>query len=304
MTRNIPVVLLVAWATPLAAQQPSIQRIDRGWAVAPNASIRFSGSVGHLRIVGWDRDSLVVIGSVPTGARFETGIASNARGPANGAKMYLETADDAVASSAALELRVPVRSRVWVKSGTADVELRAFEGGADLNVIGGRVRVIGSPRELQVGAMDADVDVDGSPAWLRVKTATGAITLRGGSTDAALSTVSGAIRIEGGGGMLERARFETVSGPVSVNGITLSRSADLVIDSHSGAVSVAVPPGTDLEISASSVVGAIQNSYDGRRPIAGREGRGAELNILRGSGGARMTIGTFKGTITLGAPGR
>ncbi|HET6680478.1 MAG TPA: DUF4097 family beta strand repeat-containing protein [Gemmatimonadaceae bacterium] len=304
MRRNIPVALIIACAAPLTAQSPSSQPIDRGWAVAPTASIRFSGSVGRLRIIGWDRDSLAVVGTVPVGARFEAGIASSPRAgerPAS-AKMYLEAADDAVASTATLEFRVPRRSRVWVKSGTADVELRDFEGGADLNVIGGRVVVVGSPRELQVGAMDADVDVKGSPNWLRVKTATGTITVRGGSTDAALATVSGGIRLEGAGGALERARFETVSGPISVNDIVLARSADVVIDSHSGAVNLVVPPGTDFEIAATSVVGSIENRFDARRPLAGREGRGAELNISRGSGGARITIGTFKGTITLTAP--
>jgi hypothetical protein len=304
MRRNIPVALLIACAAPLAAQQPASQPINRGWAVAPTASIRFSGSVGRLRIVGWDHDSLAVVGSVPAGARFESGVASPTRTGerSGGAKMYLESPDDDVASTATLELRVPRRSRVWIKSGTADVELRDFTGGADLNVIGGHVLVVGSPRELQVGAMDANVEVNGSPAWLRVKTATGTITLRGGSTDAALATVSGGIHLEGGGAALERARFESVSGPISVNNIMLARSADVVIDSHSGAVNVVVPPGTDFEISASSVVGSIENRFDASRPLAGREGRGAELNVSRGGGGARMTIGTFKGTITLTAP--
>lgn len=292
---------LVALAVPhaLAAQQT----IDQRYAVAPDISFRVKGSIGTLRIVGWAKDSLVITGSLPPAVRMEMGIGGDGRSPARGAKMYLESPNDDAASTGVLEIRVPARARVWVKCGTADVEARGMEGGLDIAVIGGGVRVQSSPRELQIEAMDASVAIDGTPAWLRAKTATGDITLRGGSADLALTTVSGNIRVEQGA--VERTRLESVTGPIQLLG-AIARGGDVTIDSHSGNIQLVLPRTGDFALSASSITGAVENRFDSTRPVPGREGRGAELTLERGSESARVTVRSFKGTITIstGAPKR
>lgn len=274
-------------------------RIERRWAVTRDASVRFSGSIGTLIVEGWDHDSVVIAGTVPRGARLEGGVAGDGRAPARGAKMFLETPNDAVAGGASLTLRVPAHARVWVKSGTARVEVRKLQGGADVNVIGGSVVVAGSPRELQVEAMDASVVIDGSPQWLRVKTATGAISVRGDTPDVALSSVSGEVRLERG--TVERGRIETVTGNIVV-AARLGRGGDVVVDTHGGGTRFHLPAEGDFTLTASSVTGTIENRYDSRRPIAGREGRGAELSVGRGLERARVSIRSFKGTITILPP--
>ena len=151
--------------------------------------MRVGGTYGALRVLGWDKDSIAITGVVPRGTRVDGGFGA---GVARGAKFWIEPPAGAPAGDARLELRVPVGARVWVKTGSADVEVRDVRGGLDLNVIGGSVRVTGDPRELAIESMDGNVTIDGAPAWLRVKTATGSIELRGGAGDAALATVSGA----------------------------------------------------------------------------------------------------------------
>ncbi|MCC6930232.1 MAG: DUF4097 family beta strand repeat protein [Gemmatimonadaceae bacterium] len=287
-------VIALATSRPLAAQQT----VDRRYAVAPDLSFRVKGSIGSLRIVGWSKDSLVVTGSLPPAVQMEIGVGGDGRSPARGAKMYLESPNDDAASTGVLEIRVPARSRVWVKCGTADVEARGVDGGLDIAVIGGRVRVNASPRELQIEAMDASVAVDGTPAWLRAKTATGDITLRGGSEDLALTTVSGTIRVEQGA--VERTRLESVTGPIQLLG-AIARGGDVTIDSHSGEIQLVVPRTGDFAVTATSITGSVVNRFDATRPAPGREGRGAELVLERGSESARVAVRTFKGTITVTA---
>jgi hypothetical protein len=279
--------------TTVAAQQTVAHR----FAVTPTASIRIFGDVGSLRIVGWDRDSVVLTGTLPTGARVDASRGGDAVRPASGMKIYVEV-PRAPAPDAKLELRVPARARVWAKSGSADVEVTGLTGGLDLNIVGGSVRVVCSPAELQVESMDGSVTIDGSPAWLRAKTATGDIVLRGSSEDAGLSTVSGTIRI--GEGRFERAKLTSVIGPIVFAG-DLGRGATLDVDTHGGPIELRLAPRLDADVDVATVTGKIENALTARRPIPGREGRGMELGFTSGTGRARVVVRSFKGNIHLRA---
>ncbi|MEO7963988.1 MAG: hypothetical protein ABIT38_08780, partial [Gemmatimonadaceae bacterium] len=68
-----------------------MQKIERRFAATPTISVRLSGSVGTVRLIGWDKDSVVIVGSIPKGMRFESGIGGDGHSPAPGAKMYLES---------------------------------------------------------------------------------------------------------------------------------------------------------------------------------------------------------------------
>jgi hypothetical protein len=263
--------------------------------VTPTASIRFFGDVARLRIVGWDRDSVVVTATLPTGARMDAAHGGESGRPAPGMKIYVE-GPRGEAPGATLELRVPARARVWAKSGSADVEVTGVTGGLDVNIVGGSVRIACSPAELQVESMDGSVTIEGSPAWLRAKTATGDIVLRGGSEDAGLSTVSGAMRV--GEGRFERAKLTSVTGPVVFAG-DLARGATLDIDTHGGPIELRLGPRPDAEFDVATVTGTIDNTLTSRRPIAGREGRGMELGFTSGMGRARVLVRSFKGNIQL-----
>jgi hypothetical protein len=283
----------VAASLPVGAQQ----KVSYRFAVTPTASIRLFGDVGSLRIIGWDRDSVVVVGALPSGARFDASRGGDPSRPATGMKIYVEV-PRTPSPDAKLELRVPARARVWAKSGSADVEVTGLTGGLDLNIVGGSVRIICSPAELQVESMDGSIAIEGNPAWLRAKTATGDIVLRGGSDDAALSTVSGAVRV--GEGRFERAKLTSVTGPIVFAG-DLARGATLDIDTHAGPIELRLVPKLDAEVDVATVTGTIENTLTARRPIPGREGRGMELGFTSGTGRARVLIRSFKGNVYLRA---
>jgi len=283
---------LAVVAPRLAAQQ----KVDIRRATTGDVSVRLGGSIGSLRIVGWDRDSVSITGALPAGVRMDGGFGGDGRSPSRGVKFFLDSPNDAATATATLELRVPRGARVWVKSGTADIDARDVTGGLDLNVIGGKVTVNASPRELQIEAMDAAVTIDGTPEWLRAKTASGDITLRGGSNDLGLTSVSGALRVEGGS--VARARLETVTGDITFAALTSAAGA-LDVDSHSGTVDLALTEKSGFTLNASSITGTIENRFDKTRPSTGREGRGAELGIDAGNASARITVRTFRGKIVV-----
>jgi hypothetical protein len=270
------------------------QRVDQRRAVTSNASIRISGSFASIRIVGWDRDTLVVTGTVPTGAWIDGNLAETGS-PASGVKMYLAGATESQPPSAAVELRVPARARVWAKSSTSTMIVNGVTGGLDLNIIGGSIRVTGNPHELNVESMDGAVTVTGTPEWMRLKTATGDIVVNGGSPDAAISTIGGTVSVVGG--RYERGKFETVTGPLVFAGDP-APTASLDFNTHSGTIEIYAPK-FQGEIDAATMTGTIENGITNRPAVASRDGRGQEIGIFSGGSGPRYYIRTFKGKILL-----
>ncbi|HEY4670753.1 MAG TPA: DUF4097 family beta strand repeat-containing protein [Gemmatimonadaceae bacterium] len=283
---GIVAILTLSLASPLAAQK----KIERRLPLGMEGAFRVMNMVGSVVVHGWSKDTVLIKGTLAPGDQFFAG------GGYTGAKMYIESADQRDPKPTSLEIWVPMRARLWVKTATANINVDGIDGGLDLYVVSGTIDVTGNPRELNAEAIDGDIHISGSPAWLRAKSASGNITLRGGSGDAGISTVSGAVKVEGGA--FERTRIETVTGDVSFAG-QLDRSGSFDFDTHSGSIDIAVPEKTSASFSVASIAGTISNNVSRTKPEAGRYGRGAELTSETGGGGAKVTVRTFKGSVTL-----
>ena len=290
--RNALVAL--ALTAPLAAAAAQ-QKVDIHRAAVPTVSVRLGGALLNVRVVGWDHDSISLVGTLGAGSRMDGG-PSRATGPVVGMKFFIEAPDEGAVRGNRLELYVPRQARVWVKAGSADIQAEGVSGGLDLNIVGGSVRVNAKVRELLVESMDGSVTVSGSAEYARLKTATGDITVQGQAEDLLATTVSGAIRVSDG--EVERGRFESVTGPITF-AADLRRGGEARFDTHSGAIELRLAKRASLEIDAASVTGQIENVWTSTRPAAGREGRGMELGTSSGMGGARVSIRSFKGNVRL-----
>ena len=279
-------MLLVA--LPLFAQK----KVERRLPLGMEGALRIVNMVGSVVVHGWDKDTVLVRGTLGAGDSFFMG------GGYTGAKMFVESINDRDPKPTRLEIWVPARVRLWVKTATANIDVSDVSGGLDLYVVSGTIDVRGDPRELNAEAIDGDIHVTGSPSWMRAKSATGAITFQGASPDAGLSTVSGPIKVDGGGGVFERTKIETVTGNISFAG-RLDRSGAFDFDSHGGSIDIAIPEKTSATFSVVTIAGSITNNLSKRSPIAGRFGRGAELTTEEGGGGAKVSVRTFKGPVTL-----
>ena len=275
-------------ASPLVAQK----KVERRLPLGMEGALRIVNMVGSVVVHGWDKDTVLVRGTLGTGDSFFMG------GGYTGAKMFVESVNDRDPKPTRLEIWVPARVRLWVKTATASIDVSDVSGGLDLYVVSGTIDVRGNPGELNAEAIDGDIHVTGSPSWMRAKSATGAITFQGASQDAGLSTVSGPIKVEGGSGVFERTKIETVTGNISFAG-RLDRSGAFDFDSHGGSIDIAIPEKTSATFSVVTIAGSITNNLSKRAPIAGRFGRGAELTTEEGGGGAKVSVRTFKGPVTL-----
>jgi DUF4097 and DUF4098 domain-containing protein YvlB len=287
--RRFLLALLFVGAT-LPSQLYAQKKIERKLPLGMDGALRIGNMVGSVVVHGWNKDTVLVRGTLAPGDQFFMG------GGYTGAKMFVESANDRNPKPTRLEVWVPARVRLWVKTATANIDVSDVTGGLDLYVVSGTIDVAGNPSELNAEAIDGDIHVTGSPPWLRAKTATGAVTFQGTSADAALSTVSGPIKVNGG--VFERAKLETVTGPITFAG-RLDRSGSFDFDTHSGIVDIAIPENSDASFSVVTIAGSIANKLSRNAPIAGRFGRGAELTMDVGRGGAKVSVRSFKGPVTL-----
>ena len=287
----VALVALAAGALPLHAQR----KVFASYPATPDVSVRLFASVGTVQVIGWDKDSVTVSGTVASGSQVAIGPPSTVA--MRGIKMFVESPTEQAGREGSLVMRVPRGARVWLKTGSADVTVSEVTGGLDVNVVGGSITVHGNPRELRAESMDGAVTIDGTPAWMRVKTATGDIALRGGE-DIGASTISGTI--DARGGESERVKLESTTGAIRF-ALGLTRGASVEMETHSGAIDVQLARKTYPAIEAATVTGAIENAWSKMPPAAGREGRGMTLSIPGDQISGRIELRSFKGKITLRA---
>src|SRR3954468_2665835 len=273
-------------STPLSAQK----KIERRVPLGMEGALRIVNMVGSVVIHGWSKDTVLIRGTMSPADRFYGG------GGYTGVKFGIESANESDPKPAKLEIWVPARVRLWVKTATANIDVSGVDGGLDLYVVSGTIDVSGNPHELNAEAIDGDIHISGSPPWVRAKSASGAVTFQGSSSDASFSTVSGAIKVAGGA--FERAKLETVTGDIGFSG-QFVRGRAFDFDSHSGAIDIAIPDKTPVSFSIVSIAGKITNSLSKNSPVAGRFGRGEELTMDASGGGPRVSVRTFKDPVTL-----
>src|SRR6058998_182302 len=273
--------------------------VSARWAFDPSGSVRIMNPYGQIRVIGWDVDSLAVLGRLEAKAgRFY------AAGDPRVRKVGVEVpADRRDAGRAELEVRVPRRASVWVKSATADIEVEGVDGTLDLNSVAGSIHVVGTPQDVTAETMDGSVEIAGGTGRVRVKTVSGGILLRGASEDLGASTLSGTIVVRAagwqrGGTGVQRGKFESVTGDVRFEG-ELGRGGVVELETQSGKLDVRVPATTVADFDLLTIGGTITNTLTAAAPQRRAAGVGQELHLSTGTGGAQVTVRSFKGAISL-----
>src|SRR5437867_472117 len=287
----------LALALSLLARQATAQaQIAQRWPLDPGGSVRIVNPDGRIRVLGWDADSVAVSGRLgPRAGRF------SAAGDQHVRTLGVDTGPGA----AELEIHVPRRATVWVKSAMATIEVEGVEGPLDLTSQGGSIRVVGTPQDVTAETMDGAVELAGGTGRARVKTVSGDILLRGASQDLGASTLSGRIVVRAagwqrGGTGVQRGKFESVTGDVRFEG-ELGRGGVVEVESQSGTIEVRVPANTVADFDVLTIGGAITNHLGDAQPKSRAVGTGKELRFSSGvaGSGARLTARSFKGSILL-----
>ncbi len=284
---KILIVILAAIALPtdLAAQSAADGRVLAALGVEPTAQLKLFNPAGSIRLVAWDRDSIVIRGDASPRNFFFGGTRRGAKGGVE---------DPAVGDTARpvrLVAYVPRHGTVSVKAVSADIASSDLAGW--YYTVSGTVRVTGAVNTLDVESMSGNIDLDVVTPWVRARTGQGHLLVRGSPQDIDASTVGGALDIAASS--ILRGRFASVTGDIRYAATPVS-GALFEFSSHSGTVDFLLPAVVSARFDLTSVTGEIANGFTHARPVSSGP---HTLRIDLGRADAQVSVRTFKGTIRL-----
>ena len=284
-TRAIACLIAILATSPASAQLPVL----RARALDDTAAVKILNAAGSIRLVGWDRDSIVVRGRVARGQHLFFG------GSASGVKVVIEDSTRSTDSRPSqLVVYLPRASRISAKSASADIT------GTDVSgwfySVSGSIRLAGSATSIEAETMDGSIDLNVAVPWVRARTGSGTLTLRRPAPDADLATISGPLNVATAS--VRRGRFSSVTGDIRMIGAPPG-DALLELSNHEGAVELLLPRTVGGVFDLSTVSGNIENGFASARPAAQDPMQNRALHLELGGGGAHVTVRTFRGTIRL-----
>jgi hypothetical protein len=261
--------------------------------VSPTFALNMWNAAGHVKLIAWDRDSVVITGRVDRTQKYIfSGDANGAKlGILNGAKLVVEPQrpnEDPKPSDFVIWL--PRRGKMMVRTVTADIEATGLSG--EFHTISGAIRLAGTATSIEAESMSGNLDLDTNVPWLRARTGEGHLLLRGTPQDVDASTISGTLDIATT--TVLRGQFSSVSGDIHYAGAPPS-GAILEFSNHGGSVDLLLPSTTSGVFALSTVSGAIENSLPSVRPAASPRA----MRVTLGRGDASVTVRTFRGPIRL-----
>lgn len=290
MSKVIYALFLVLGGTAsVSAQQRAPAPILRARHAAAAVKVKVFHVAGSLRLVGWDRDSIVVRGRVARGDRLYLA------GSDTGMKFGVESRSTAREDPLPCDLVVylPRRAQVSVKTVSANVSASDVSGW--FYSVSGSLQLTGSSTSLDAQTMSGNLDIAVTSPWIRVRTGSGRLVVGGAPQDVDASTVSGTLDFAAAGVL--RAEVVSVTGDIHYYGAP-ARGSIADFSNHSGAVDFTLPSSASGVFTLSTVSGPIENSFRQVRPV-GSPTRGMRLTLGRGD--SQVTVRTFKGPIRLKA---
>ena len=283
----------VLLATP-AAQ--AVQNIDRSLPTGATPSVEISNVQGRVTVTAWDQQVVKVTGTIENDqTEFEFSgdqrhVVIKVR-PESG-KSH-RNHDEAI-----LDIKVPAGASLDINTVSADIDVQGVRGEQRLEAVSGEITTAAYDEQLDVRTISGDAVVNGTggKARIDVQSVSGGVTVRGVDGEVEAQSVSGNIELDLG--TATRLSLETVSGNLKAS-LTLAGDARLDAESVSGHVDVRFAKPVNGEFEFETFSGNIENCFGPKAERKSKYAPGTELRFTQGSGGARVSVDTLSGTISI-----
>jgi len=193
-------------------------------------------------------------------------------------------------------IEVPAEMGLTVNAVQSDIDVRDVCGEAELQSVSGEVRLACARGIVSVQSVSGDVTVSDVRGRLEATAISGSLTVTDVRADVAAHSVSGDISLDRVDG--QDISAETVSGDVSFAG-PIHDGGRYRFQSHSGDLTVRPDGALNAIVGVSTFSGDLESDYPVTLTPGGRRMSPREFEFTVGSGNARLSLGSFSGTIYL-----
>jgi hypothetical protein len=276
---GITATLVVVGFTSLYAEE-----IRKTFSTSENPTVEVRTQAGRLKVKGWDQNQVGVSGQSSDAMKL------SAEGDARKVSIQSEPLREKLSREEAqvnLEISVPKKATVHVKSDRGAVEVDSLEGGV-----------------LTVDGVSTDVDVSGVQGDISVQTVDGPIQLLQSHGRIRVESISGDMKFlrVGGSEFVANTNSGSISFEGDFSGAPGARPGSYVLSSYSAPIEVIAARTASFHVSARSVQGLIQNNLTIRPTAEGNSFRRLPGRYVEGrfnAGDAILEINSFSGTIRL-----
>lgn len=289
--KKTALMMLVALAVVGVAQAD--RTVDETRPLAADGRVVISNISGEIKVAGWTGDGVNITGTLEDGVR-ELDISSG------GSRLTIEVELERRSrrGSAYLTIKVPTTVNLEIETVSANISVDGVAGELELESVSGHVEVSGEPRSLEAASVSGNVIAASTALSSDLESVSGDIIVRHATGRLDASVVSGDIAIEGG--VLESFDGESVSGSIFCAARPTDRGR-FDMETMSGKIEMVVPQDISADFYIETYSGSIKNEIGPPPKRTDEYGPGKELRFTAGSGGARVSIESFSGSVKLRA---
>lgn len=298
----------LAGASALDAQQaePRTTRRLRGESIDTTFALGAGGSLeiemphlgrgsADVAVTGWDGSGVRVRGETSDGELSVT---------TSGSSVEIGTrSSGGMTRVERLEVHVPFGTRVRVNNGNGDVEISGTRGPVEATTFNGDITLADVADRLDVKTFNGDISVTNLVGRLSVGASNGDVRLRDIRGEIQVGTLSGDIEMSGI--TSSNVQAKTMSGRIAYDG-TVERTGEYSFNAFSGEIDMAIPRDAGASLTVSTFSGSIDSPdfpLTLKPGARSRESKGQSMTFDLGSGGARISLESFSGEITIRARG-
>jgi len=269
---------------------PVAQQIDTIVPVQDGARLSVNALSGNVTVRTWDRSEVRIVADPVQGDEVTV------RGGGSAVRVEAIT-PFSMGDPIDIDITVPVSIDLQIEGAFVTADIEGVQGGVSVNTVNGGVRLVGGNGFIELHSVQGDVVCEGVTGRIQVGSVNGILRLTGASGEIAAEAVNGSMMLTG----IESDAVEatTVNGGITYEG-TIRERGRYVFGTHHGDLTIAIPPGTGADVLVSTYSGEFESDF----PITLTEarGRGERFGFTLGSGGARIELKSFGGTIRLTRP--
>lgn len=287
---------LGALAVPHREVQAQRTRIDSTFAFGKGGYVDLALNSGEIIITGWTRPEARVI-AISDKGDLEASFSSNR------ISINVSSRRSGGSGRTRYEVMIPIGTRVMANARAGDIRVKGTNGEVEAHTMAGDVEVLDAVDRIVISTFGGGIHASRLRGRIRISGSGSDIDAEDLTGDIEAKTVSGGIsllRVKS-----SQVRMETVSGDLTYSG-TVEETGSYELSTHSGDVRMEIPASTSASLELQTYNGSITSRFPmtlqpGERS---RSKSGKKMNFTINDGGARITVGTYSGDITIERAGR